>query len=128
MIWFAARTPQRITFNFGEDLSDRVGAVGLLTAACDGGGAARHDEAAGPGQARWAGGAAELRLTSHFRLDLELKSEMLKSRECVSVYAGSTQCTVVQCSAARQQQTPFLLQLYFRYAASMAQDRGVLLT
>ena len=71
------------------------------------------------GQARWAGGAAELRLTSHFRL--EFKSEMLKSRERVSMYAVPTQRTVVQCSAARQQQTPFLLQLYFRCAASMAQ-------
>ena len=29
-------------------LSVRVGAVSLQTAACDGGGAVRHDEAAGP--------------------------------------------------------------------------------
>ena len=43
--------------------------------------AVQSDTMGPPGQARWAGGAAELRLTSHFRL--EFKSEMLKSRECV---------------------------------------------
>ena len=88
--------------------------------------AVQSDTMGPPGQARWAGGAAELRLTSHFRL--EFKSEMLKSTERVSGYAGPLHRTVVQCSAARQQQTPFLLQLYFRCAASMAQCRGVLLT
>ena len=88
--------------------------------------AVQSDTMGPPGQARWADGAAERRLPSHFRL--EFKSEMLKSRERVSVYAGPTQRTVVQRSAARPQQTPYLLQLYFRCAVSMAQCRGVLLT
>ena len=62
--------------------------------------AVKSDTMGPPGQARWAGRVAKLRLTSHFRL--ELKSEMFKSGECVNVYAGPALHSVQLYSAAQR--------------------------
>ena len=68
--------------------------------------AVKSDTMGPPGQARWVGGAAELILPSHLRL--ELKSES-KSGECVSVCARLLGIRSVQLySAAQRSTTPVL--------------------
>ena len=60
-----------------------------------------------PSQARWAGGAAELRLPSYLRL--ELKSEIFKSEERVSVRARLLGIRSGQLYSAAQRSNTLLL-------------------